>query len=55
MGSPGTFNLGSVDGLGTGPTLGGTHDNHRPSRLSDGFSATCGLLDLSDLSEGPFH
>jgi hypothetical protein len=40
---------------GTRPSLGGSHDDHRPPWLSDGFAGSCSSLDLLDLLKSPLH
>jgi len=52
---PTTFNgvTGRVDW--SGPTLGSSHDNHGPPGLGDGFTGSCGGLDLLDLFQSPLH
>jgi hypothetical protein len=40
---------------GSGPSLGGSHDNHGPPGLGDGFTGSRGGLDLLDLFQGPLH
>ena len=39
----------------SGPSLGSSHDNHGPPGLGDGFTGSCGGLDLLDLFQSPFH
>lgn len=55
MGSPRAFDGVASRVNGSGPSLGGSHDDHGPSGLGDGFSRSRGGLDLFNLFESPLH
>jgi hypothetical protein len=40
---------------GTRPSLGGSHDNHGPPWLGNGFTGSCRSLNLFDLLKSPLH
>jgi hypothetical protein len=54
MSSPAAFDGVAIHALGSGPSLGSTHDNHRPPGLGDGLARSGSSLNLLNFSVRPF-